>query len=295
MRWAFILLFFSSNILAQTDANYAFKYYSLQEAEVVTSLNKAISKADKVFKLDARNEEAPKNLKKLGKLTNLQVARFSNNGLDSLPTAVAAWGNLIYFESSKNPLVTLPSSIENWQSLLYITLADTKLDSLPVQIGAWYKLKEFTLRNSQTTDTLKLPKEIGYWQKVTRVTIENVILDTLTNHLAKLASLEKLTLSNCGLNLLPHFWVENKEGKVLGNQKLKELDVSNNNLTTLPYTLFYCRQLSYLNLANNKLTALPYEICLLKNLAELDLRGNTFTPQQLAELKCLLPNCVIRY
>ena len=55
---------------------------------------------------------------------------------------------------------------------------------------------------------------------------------------------------------------------------LRYLDVSGNNIRTLPKKLGHCKQLHKLELSNNSLTMLPDSIRLLEKLENLYLHGN---------------------
>ena len=71
--------------------------------------------------------------------------------------------------------------------------------------------------------------------------------------------------------------------------KLKDLYLDNNNLSSLPKEIGNLKNLGYLNLGDNYITSLPKEIGNLKNLEELILDGNNLKslPKEIGNLKNL--------
>lgn len=67
--------------------------------------------------------------------------------------------------------------------------------------------------------------------------------------------------------------------------ELRELNISNNNLTGLPAEIGQLTKLEILNLSGNPLTGLPYELGNLKNLKTLDLRGTEYSQADLVVIK----------
>jgi len=77
--------------------------------------------------------------------------------------------------------------------------------------------------------------------------------------------------------------------KICNLRNLRQLDLSNNELTELPRRISKLKKLQYLNLGQNNLTALPDEICNLTNLSHLYLSNNELTklPEKIGKLKKL--------
>jgi Leucine-rich repeat (LRR) protein len=72
-------------------------------------------------------------------------------------------------------------------------------------------------------------------------------------------------------------------------QKLRTLDLSDNDFTDVPAEIGQLNNLEVLNLSNNPLTGLPYELGNLSNLTTLDLRGTQYSTQDLAVIRAKLP------
>lgn len=292
---ALLALLLCSPLMAQTVSDEdVFRYYGMPNSETFTSFKGAFgAKKGTVYKLSIENEPAPKKLEKLSTLTTLQVLKLSNNFISNLPADIGNLNSLIFFKSEYNPLKTLPASIGGWGSLLYLRLSHTAMDSLPKEVGYLDKLKEWRWNNNKG-DTIKLPKEIKFLKALKTMELDSVLLDTLPKELALVSELKELKLSACNITVLPNFWGTYK-GKEVGLNKLEALNLSGNNISELPTTLFYCRNLVVLDLSYNKLTKISDDISLLKKLAKLDLRGNAFSAYDIAVLQGLLPECTILY
>ena len=99
--------------------------------------------------------------------------------------------------------------------------------------------------------------------------------------IAQLSNLRELDLSDNQLTTLPEAIAQ------LSN--LRELDLSDNQLTTLPEAIAQLSNLRELDLSDNQLTTLPEAIAQLSNLRELYLRNNQLTtlPEAIAQLSNL--------
>lgn len=110
-----------------------------------------------------------------------------------------------------------------------------------------------------------------------------------------------IDLSNRGLAEVPPYIFSQTDTEILdlsGNrfsgalqaeirhmQKLRVLDLSNNNFTGVPAEIGQLTELEVLNLSHNPLTGLPYEIGNLQDLRLLDLRGTDYAKQDLTVIQ----------
>jgi hypothetical protein len=103
--------------------------------------------------------------------------------------------------------------------------------------------------------------------------------------IAKFVNLTELNLDDNNLTSIP------PEIGTLKN--LQALYLGRNDLTALPPEIENLSNLTLLSLFENKLTVLPQEICNLANLKTLGLTGNPIGASELARLKACLPNAKI--
>ena len=107
----------------------------------------------------------------------------------------------------------------------------------------------------------------GFYKNLTVLYIRDSQSLRLTGlNLYKFTLLTSLTITNCGIVVLPA-----GVGKV---DNLKILNISHNDLTTLPYSIIYCKQLKELDLSFNSFKFLPGYILELSSLKQLRRYGN---------------------
>lgn len=114
-------------------------------------------------------------------------------------------------------------------------------------------------------------------------------------------TLESFSLNNTLPNLesielnFKNITCQNELVRLLTNSKnLKNLNLSNCQLTSLPSQLTQLKSLENLNLSNNKLVSIT-ELSKLKNLVTLDLSLCPITKEQISKLQLELPNTTIIY
>lgn len=91
------------------------------------------------------------------------------------------------------------------------------------------------------------------------------------------------------LNLANRSFTGSLKAEIRHLTELRELDVSNNQLTGIPAEIGQLSKLEKLNLSYNPITGLPHEIGNLHNLLLLDLRGTNYSRQDLEVIRTALP------
>ncbi|MBP6962367.1 hypothetical protein KBB49_02420 [Candidatus Saccharibacteria bacterium] len=140
--------------------------------------------------------------------------------------------------------------------------------------------------------------------------LSNTGLTEVTSNVYSKTSTTDLILSNNSIKSLPSemgkmtnvliFKIDHNilEGSLIGEirqmSKLKQLDVSYNNMTGMPAEIGQLSKLEILNYSYNNISGLPNELSNLKNnLKEFNLTGNPLSQEQINNLKTSLPNTTI--
>lgn len=280
----FTLLFLMS-VSSFLNAQKEFDKYGPFGCEVYTDLKEALRIEKKVYKLDLSYQKLePKLFDKLAALTDLQALKLSGNDITSYPKNLGTLYNLLYFASYNNKLSAFPP-LKDLYNLQYLELQHTLIDSIPAQIAYLSRLQ--SLKFGNTDDTLKLPVTLKHLKKLEDISIENCVLDSFPKELFQIPSLNYLNLSNTNTYYLSrHF------------ERLKNLEVlviENNHLSKIPFEIYKAQKLRLISFRGNNLSSLPPSISQLENLSLLDLRGNKFEPQEIENLKMLLPGCEIKF
>jgi len=188
----------------------------------------------------------------------------SNLHLSTLPPEIGKLTHLTTLDLSQNNLTSLPSEIGNLSNLTILNLKWNKIHTLPSEIG---KLQKLTWLNL-TKNRFRLPDDI--YGKLP-IELIQYILDrqkkqNLLLEIQKQQNSTSLNLSSQQLTSLPP--------EIAKLQNLIELDLSDNQLSSLPPEIGKLQKLTTLNLSRNQLTSLPPEIGGLQELHTLSLRSN---------------------
>lgn len=274
------VLFFTSGAQNEFDKYGPFGSTVYKDLQTALRINKGVYKMDLSYqKLDQRTYN------KLSSLTDLQALKLSGNGVTDYPENFQALFNLMYFASYNNKFSRFLPDLKAYRNLHYLELQHTTIDSIPAAIAYLSRLKSFKFGN--TDDTLRLPATLHFLKNLEDITIENCIMDSLPGKLFRIPSLTYLNLSNTNTYYLSKHFERVKN--------LEVLVVENNHLTSIPFEIYKATKLRLISFRGNKLSKLPTSISQLEHLTVLDLRGNNFTPEQIDELRVLLPGCDVKF
>ncbi|MFG1883061.1 COR domain-containing protein [Micromonospora sp. NPDC049102] len=199
-------------------------------------------------------------------LAHVTVLDLSDNSLDTLPDAVAAWTSLRSLDLSDNRLSGLPDAVAAWTSLTALGLDRNRLTALPEAVAGWTSLVVLRLAGNRLT---ALPDAVAHWTSLTALGLDGNHLTTLPATSASWTSLTALRLADNQLAALPD--------AVAHWTSLTVLHLDGNRLTTLPDAVATWTSLTHLTLEGNQLTALPDAVAHWTSLVELYLDGNRLT------------------
>lgn len=164
------------------------------------------------------------------------------------------------------------------------TTSTTTGSSTSPQTPSSSSAKVLDLSNQGLT---KVTSSIYSQTATTDLILSNNSIQTLPSEMGKMTNLVIFKIDH---NLLDGSLI----GEVRQMSKLKQLDVSNNNMTGMPAEIGQLSNLQTLNYSYNKITGLPNELSHLKNnLKEFNLTGNPLSQDQINNLKSELPNTTI--
>ena len=231
----------------------------------------------------------------------------SNNNLDKIPIALYKIRSLRILNLSDNLLTELPLNLNNFTLLNSLHLSNNKLDRIPRFIMNFKKLKNLRINGNnisafpQTIMYLKcltdldisnnsitsIPLNIKFLTSLSTLNASNNQIKVVSDSFHDLTNLKMVDLSNNQLSSIPKTLLQNdkifslnlSQNKIKSINKLpyslNSLNLSNNDLTYLPETLFTkLTNLTNINLANNNLQTVPQTLLNLPNLRYLKISGN---------------------
>ncbi|KAL8178486.1 UNVERIFIED_CONTAM: hypothetical protein K2H54_048867 [Gekko kuhli] len=229
----------------------------------LTCLPSAIGSLENLQKLNVSHNKLKDIPEKLTQLKHLRSLFLEHNELSHLPDEFGQLVSLEELDVSNNHIASIPVSFASLTSLVHLNLACNKLRSLPTEISA--------MKNLRQLDCTK-----NY-------------LETIPPELASMASLEQLYLRRNKLHYLPslpsckllkELHVGENQIEVLTAEHLKHLnslcvlELRDNKLKALPDEITLLQGLERLDLSNNDISRLPYKLGNLPQLKFLALEGN---------------------
>jgi len=201
---------------------------------------------------------------------------FTEKKLDEFPTALAKTGNTLRsLDLSKNRIPSLPGGVIGaFKMLKTLKIDENRLALLPPEIGNLVKLETLIVAGNlltylpETLASLKSLKELDAHQNHIKVFPRSIL------------SLPKLDMVNLSRNKL-----EQLEGD-FSEFSATELNVNQNQITTLAPSISQCGRLKTLRLEENclALEAIHREILTESKISTLQLAGNLFDDKKLVEV-----------
>ncbi|KFZ52559.1 Leucine-rich repeat-containing protein 40, partial [Podiceps cristatus] len=184
-----------------------------------------------------------------GQLVNLEELDLSNNHLAEIPTSFALLINLVRLNLASNQLKSLPADISAMKSLRQLDCTKNYLETVPSKLATMASLEQLYLRKNKLRSlpefpSCKLLKELHAG--------ENQIEILNAENLKHLNSLSVLELRDNKIKSVPD--------EITLLQKLERLDLANNDISRLPYTLGNLPQLKFLALEGNPLRTIRRDL-----------------------------------
>ncbi|KAL2772370.1 leucine-rich repeat-containing protein 40 [Daubentonia madagascariensis] len=221
----------------------------------------------------------------IGELENLQKLNVSHNKLKTLPEEIANLRNLKGLYLQHNELTCVSEGFEQLSNLEDLDLSNNRLTTVPASFSSLSSLVRLNLSSNQLKN---LPAEISRMKRLKHLDCNSNLLETIPPELAGMESLELLYLWRNKLRFLPEFpscrllkelHVGENQIEMLRAEHLKHLnsilvlDLRDNKLKSVPDEITLLQSLERLDLSNNDISSLPYSLGNL-HLKFLALEGN---------------------
>lgn len=205
--------------------------------------------------------------------TNLVELDISRNKLKSLPVQIRQLVHLRILNVTSNELTEIPQELYNLKELQVLSLSQNQIKVIPEELPV-YLPNLVTLRvAANLIDTL--PSCLYLWTMMRHLQLGSVYggnrLVYLPDTIADMPLLEELDISYNQLRTLPND---------LYIPTLLSLNASHNQLDFVPKSIARSSQLKSLNLSKNHLTSLPADLVNLRKLELFDISEN---------LLCIMP------
>ncbi|XP_055470255.1 leucine-rich repeat-containing protein 40 isoform X2 [Psammomys obesus] len=218
-------------------------------------------------------------------LDNLQKLNISHNKLKMLPEEITSLKNLKMLYLQHNELTCIPEGFEHLSNLEDLDLSNNRLATVPADVALLSSLLRLNLSSNQLKS---LPAEISRMKRLKHLDCDANLLETVPSDVGGMESLELLYLRRNKLRVLPEFsscrllkelHLAENQIESLGAEHLQHLqailvlDLRGNKLQSVPEEVALLQSLERLDLSNNDISSLP---CSLGNLhlKFLTLEGN---------------------
>ncbi|OQS04834.1 hypothetical protein THRCLA_02954 [Thraustotheca clavata] len=200
--------------------------------------------------------------------------------------------DLTKIDLSHNEIPWIPSDIVNITGLAYLKMCHNKLTNLPDELFKMTSLGYLDLSNNLLNSAM--PVLLGKLSSLKELILSFNKISSLPDSIEQLINLEALYLDDNSLTTLPttigmEIALMNSKMGLGALQKLRVLNVQNNQLNAIPQSLSQLRSIATLDLSKNKLTSLDGCLKYTTALKFVDLRQNNLIKfPQLPEQGCCI-------
>ncbi|NXQ82342.1 LRC40 protein, partial [Nyctibius grandis] len=236
--------------------------------------------------LDVHDNQLTSLPSALGQLENLQKLDVSHNKLKSIPEELLQLSHLKSLLLHHNELSHLPDGFGQLVSLEELDLSNNHLTDIPTSFALLINLVRLNLACNELKN---LPADISAMKSLKQLDCTKNYLETVPSQLATMASLEQLYLRKNKLRSLPEFpsckllkelHAGENQIEILNAENLKHLnslsvlELRDNKIKSVPDEITLLQKLERLDLTNNDISRLPYALGNLPQLKFLALEGN---------------------
>ncbi|NXY58814.1 LRC40 protein, partial [Callaeas wilsoni] len=250
------------------------------------SLSEDVQLLPALTMLDVHDNQLTSLPSALGQLENLQKLDVSHNKLRSLPEELLQLPRLRSLLVQHNELSQLPEGLGQLLSLEELDVSNNQLTAIPASFALLVNLVRLSLACNQLKE---LPADLSAMKSLRQLDCTKNYLETVPPKLATMASLEQLYLRKNKLRSLPEFpsckllkelHAGENQIEILNAENLKQLsslcvlELRDNKIKAVPEEITVLQKLERLDLANNDISRLPYTLGNLPQLKFLALEGN---------------------
>ncbi|XP_039412174.1 leucine-rich repeat-containing protein 40 isoform X1 [Corvus cornix cornix] len=250
------------------------------------SLSEDVQLLPALTMLDVHDNQLTSLPSALGQLENLQKLDVSHNKLRSLPEELLQLPRLRSLLVQHNELSLLPERLGQLLTLEELDVSSNQLTAIPTSCALLVNLVRLNLACNQLKE---LPADLSAMKSLRLLDCTKNYLETVPSKLATMASLEQLYLRKNKLRSLPEFpsckllkelHAGENQIEILNAENLKQLsslcvlELRDNKIKAVPEEIMVLQKLERLDLANNDISRLPYTLGNLPQLKFLALEGN---------------------
>lgn len=212
----------------------------------------------------------------LERLSRLDI---SDNKICELPS-FSRLQNLVDLNISNNSLSSLPMNLESASQLVRLDASNNSITEIPASIFAG--LTNLQILNLQQNKLRLLPSELARMQALVHLNLSQNRMSVISSSFGQLKALQSLKLSF-------NSFIQANPATFEGLQQLRSLDMSHNQIVSLPDDFCLMETLVFCDLSFNQLLSLPQSWEKMKQLRTLILSSNNLRtiPESFSEMSSL--------
>lgn len=252
----------------------------------ISAISPQISNLCSLTTLDLHDNQLESLPDSIGELQRMSKLNLSHNRFKEIPQGIFLMKELRVLQLNNNKIEVVDARISEVNMLNNFDLANNEIKSLPGSFGFLTKISNLNLSNNQLET---LPPEISSMAGLATLELTNNQLSGIPDSMQELSHLEILYLRHNKLTSIPVLThCINLKELHLGNNRIiqltskdvenivnvRTLDLRDNKITKIPDDIITLQLLERLDVTNNDLSTLPYSLGVLPHLKAVQLEGN---------------------